>query len=90
MSDLIIRTAARAKVARSSFAQQVVSYGRKAFERFQREQTGQDLVEYGGIIVLVGVIIGALFALDIPGHITRDVGHAVTSIFSGSSSSSKT
>ena len=39
------------------------SGARRAAERLRREQRGQDLIEYGGILILIAAIIAALFAI---------------------------
>jgi Flp pilus assembly pilin Flp len=82
MSDLIIRTAARAAVARQSVAEQLVRSVQRAAARLGREEAGQDLIEYAGIIVLVAAIIGALITLNIPSKVETAVSNAITKIFS--------
>lgn len=64
------------------------SGARVAADRLRREQRGQDLVEYGGILILIAAIIAALFAIGIPGDIKTFVSSAVNDII-GSGAASK-
>ena len=54
-------------------------------ERVRRED-GQDLVEYGGLLILVAAIIGALLAAGIVGDFSSYVTPAVKTIFTKASS----
>ena len=63
---------------------------RRAMERLRREQRGQDLVEYGGILILVAAIIAALFAIGIPGDISKFVSTAVNNIVGSGATSAAT
>jgi hypothetical protein len=56
-------------------------------ERLRREQTGQDVLEYAGMIVLVAAVIVLLFTLNVPNTIATAVAHAVNAIVSNGSSS---
>ena len=60
------------------------SGSRRAAERLRREQRGQDLIEYGGILILVAAIIAALFATGIVGDISSYVKSAVNNIIGSS------
>jgi len=51
-----------------------------AMERVRRED-GQDLVEYGGLLILVAAIITALFAAGVVSDIGKYVAPAVKTIF---------
>jgi len=64
------------------------SGSRRAAERLRREQRGQDLIEYGGILILVAAIIAALFAIGIPGDIKTFVSTAVNNIIGSGAASS--
>jgi Flp pilus assembly pilin Flp len=66
----------------------LASGSRRAAARLRREQSGQDLIEYGGILILVAAIIAALFAIGIPGDIATFVKTAVNNII-GSNAASK-
>jgi Flp pilus assembly pilin Flp len=57
-------------------------------ERLRSEERGQDLIEYGGILILIAAIIAALFAIGIPGDIKNFVSSAVNNII-GSGAASK-
>ena len=61
---------------------------RRAADRLASEQRGQDLIEYGGILILIAAIIAALFAIGIPGDIKTFVSSAVNNII-GSGAASK-
>jgi Flp pilus assembly pilin Flp len=60
-------------------ALKVAAGSRRAAKRL-RDPSGQDLVEYGGILILVAAIIAALFAIHIPTDISNFVSSAVDSI----------
>ena len=81
MSNLMIRT----QVELQNFTRAVAAAMTGAAERVRRED-GQDLVEYGGLLILVAAIIGALFAAGIVGDFTSYVKPAVKAIFTGSPS----
>ena len=49
-----------------------------------REQRGQDLIEYGGILILVAAIITALLATGIVGDVANFVKSAVNGIIGSS------
>jgi Flp pilus assembly pilin Flp len=68
----------------------VASGSRRAAERLGREQRGQDLIEYGGILILVAAIITALFAIGIPGDISKFVSSAVNNIVGSGATSAAT
>jgi Flp pilus assembly pilin Flp len=48
-----------------------------------REERGQTAVEYAGILLLVAVIFGVLFAADIDGQIEKKLKPAITDILKG-------
>ena len=48
-----------------------------------RKERGQTAVEYAGILLLVAVIFGVLFAADIDGKIKEKLGPAITNILKG-------
>lgn len=66
----------------------LASGSRRVAERLSREQTGQDLVEYGGILILVAAIIAAMFQLGIISDVKSFVSSAVNNII-GSGAASK-
>ena len=57
---------------------------RRTAERLHREQRGQDLIEYGGILILVAAIITALLATGIVGDVANFVKSAVNGIIGSS------
>lgn len=87
MSDLILRTAVKTRVSAHDMAGALVRRVGAAAGRFRREQTGQDLVEYGGVLLVVALIIGAIIATDLPTHIANLIKSAVDNVFSGQSKS---
>lgn len=87
MSELIIRTAVVTRVTAFSMAQALAGAAHQAGERFRREQTGQDMVEYGGVLLLVALIVGALIASQIPTHVASLLKAAADNVFSGQSNS---
>jgi Flp pilus assembly pilin Flp len=76
MSDFIIRS----HIKLQNISRAMVSAMNDAAERLRRED-GQDLVEYGGLLILVAAIIGALFAAGIVSDFTTYVKPAVKTIF---------
>jgi len=81
MSNLMIHT----HIKLQSFSRAMAAGMAGAFERVRRED-GQDLVEYGGLLILVAAIIGALLAAGIVGDFTKYVAPKVTEIFTKASS----
>jgi Flp pilus assembly pilin Flp len=78
MSNFIIRT----HIELQNLSRAMVSAMAGAAERV-RSEDGQDLVEYGGLLILVAAIIAALFAAGVVGDFTKYVKPAVDSIFTG-------
>jgi Flp pilus assembly pilin Flp len=57
-----------------------------AVARLTREELGQDVIEYGGVIVLVAAILGFLLTqTDLPKMIGTDISNVVSSIFPAAS-----
>lgn len=50
-------------------------------------ESGQDLIEYAGLLAIIAVIVAALFMLGIPSVVAHAVSHEVNSIISGSGTS---
>ncbi|MBV9838861.1 MAG: hypothetical protein JO156_12125 [Solirubrobacterales bacterium] len=88
MSDLILSLATRARIARHSFTRTAVetfvSSAQKAHRRFAREQTGQDMVEYAGVLLVVGIIIAAVVASPVGAMVSDAVSSLVNDITTGS------
>jgi Flp pilus assembly pilin Flp len=87
MSDLMLRTAVITRVNAYSMVHAVARSAQAVVERFQREQTGQDMVEYGGILLVVALVIAAMISLNVPHHIASLVSSAADNVFSGRNSS---
>lgn len=86
MSEFILRKTALAQVALYSASNMLSSYAHQAAERFRREQTGQDLVEYGGVLAIIALVIGALYATGFWSTVSQDVTGTVSNILSGKGS----
>jgi len=90
MNELSLRTLTRTQVAlrsaRHSIRRHAVASAGRAGDRLRREQTGQDVLEYAGMIVLVAVVIALLFSLNVPSTIGHAIANAVNAIVSGKSS----
>jgi Flp pilus assembly pilin Flp len=90
MRDPILRATARTHVAliaaRHEFPERLARVARAV-----RDQAGQDIVEYGGILVLVAAILTVLITqTNIPSTIASDISKEINNIFStGGGSSSK-
>ncbi|MFZ0039841.1 MAG: hypothetical protein WAK93_00915 [Solirubrobacteraceae bacterium] len=85
MSDLMLSSAVRAQVARVNLVQTLVGYANHVVERAHREQTGQDMVEYAGVLIVVAAIVLAVATQgsQIAGFITSGISKEVNSIFNG-------
>ena len=82
MSDLTLHTIAQLRVAAHRTRQAVAVCARGAAERFSREQTGHDVLEYTGLIVFVAAAIVLLFTLQIPQDVSKALASAMNSVFS--------
>jgi Flp pilus assembly pilin Flp len=60
----------------------VTEFVERAKERMN-EDRGQAAIEYGGILVIIGLIFSALFALKIPSHVRDWAKAALDHIDSG-------
>jgi Flp pilus assembly pilin Flp len=85
MSDLMLRTVTHTQVNARAMGQAIVRGAARAADRMRREQTGQDIVEYGGMLVLIAGVVAILFTLNVPETIGTAIGNALNSIFSGQS-----
>lgn len=81
MSDFTINTVARLQVAKQTARDTMVTGVRRATERFRREQTGQDVLEYSGLIVFVAIVIGLLFTIQVPQNVGTAVANAFNAVF---------
>jgi hypothetical protein len=82
MSDLTLHTVVRSQVALRSARQALAAGARRAGQRLTREQTGQDVLEYTGLIVFVAAAVALMFGLDIPQKIVEAMASAMNSVFS--------
>lgn len=54
----------------------------EAVGRLTREELGQDVIEYGGVIVLIAAILAYLLTqTNLPSTIGTDISNVVTTIF---------
>ena len=60
----------------------MTAFVENAKERMSQED-GQGAIEYGGILVIIGLICSALFALKIPSHVRDWASSALDHIQSG-------
>jgi Flp pilus assembly pilin Flp len=90
MSDLTLHTITRLsvsqRVARHAVATSVRRTAGRIADRFRREQTGQDVLEYSGMVVFVALIIGLMFTLNIPQTVATAVAHAANAMFTNNHS----
>ena len=90
MRDPILRVTARTHVALSA-ARQELPERLARMARALREEAGQDIVEYGGILVLVAAILAVLITqTDLPHVIASNISKEVSSIFGLGGSSAAT
>lgn len=82
MSDLTLHTVVRSQVALRSARQALAAGARRTVQRLTREQTGQDVLEYTGLIVFVAAAIALMFSLDIPQKVVEAMASAINSVFS--------
>lgn len=87
MSDLTLHTITKLQVAKQSAAHAIGTVARRAADRFTREQTGQDVLEYTGLIVFIALIVTLLFTLNIPNKVADAIASAMNSVFSQGSTS---
>lgn len=88
MSDLILRSTSRARVARHSAKQALVRGARRTLDRLRRDEDGQDMIEYAGVVVVVAVLIGIVITFTqstLGGQITDGISNLVNNIFSSGS-----
>jgi Flp pilus assembly pilin Flp len=83
MSDVILRSSVRTQVTVHRLVDGLAAYGARVAKRSRREQTGQDILEYAGMLALVALIIAAVIAVHIPTKVGDAVSSAVTSILGG-------
>jgi Flp pilus assembly pilin Flp len=58
----------------------LVEHVRGALARLTDEETGQDLIEYAGIIVIIAAIITVLIGVGIPSRVGNAVSSALNTI----------
>jgi hypothetical protein len=82
MSNLTLRAVVYAKLTCRAWTRSAARGAGRAADRLRREQTGQDVLEYVGMIVLVAAVIALLFSLDLPTKAADAIASAINSVFS--------
>jgi len=90
MSNLMLRTASRSSVELHAAVQRLAEYMHRAVARVQREQTGQDMVEYAGVLLVVSVIIAAVAATGVWSPLVQGIGTLIGNVIHGNSGKSGT
>jgi phosphoribosylcarboxyaminoimidazole (NCAIR) mutase len=80
MSDIVLRTTARTQVAAVDLAHRLAQHFSEVAERARRGESGQDVIEYAGMVILVCGIIFALTQLPIAGTVKSSIKNALDSI----------
>ena len=77
MSHLTLQAIARVQVNQREAPRAIAAGAQRVAERFRREQTGPDVLEYSELIVLVASVFTILFTLNVPQTICTPIVHAV-------------
>jgi Flp pilus assembly pilin Flp len=86
MSELSQYTLIQLRIA-CRYGRSAIAHGSaRVARRLQREQSGQDVLEYAGMVVLVAAVIALLFTLNVPSTVGTAIAHAANSIVSNGSS----
>jgi hypothetical protein len=85
MSNLMLRTASRSQLELHAAARRLADYMQRAAARVQREQTGQDMVEYAGVLLVVSVIISLIAVTGVWSPLVKGIGNLVNDVISGKS-----
>ncbi len=88
MSNLMLRTASRSTVELHAAAQRLADYMHRAVERLGREQTGQDMVEYAGVLLVVSVIISLIAVSGVWQPLVTGIKNLVNDVIGGKSGAS--
>jgi hypothetical protein len=78
LQDKYLAFAVHTQVAMAALAE-----GARDWHERMRDERGQGAVEYAGILVIIGLIFSALFALKIPSHVRDWASAAIDSIQKG-------
>lgn len=75
MSDIVLSAASKTQVTLHDLQRTLA----RAATRLQRNESGQDLIEYAGILAVVAIIIAALIAVapNVASAITSAVGKII-------------
>ena len=85
MSDFMLSTVSRVQVARHTMVEALVGYAQAVGERARREQTGQDMVEYAGVLIVVAAVVLACVQLGptVVSALSSGVTKEINKIFNG-------
>lgn len=83
MSDLVLGATTRGQSEVVSLADMLGRASRRLAKGFRREQTGQDMVEYAGVLLIVAIIIAAVVASPLGTIIGSNVTNLVHDVFTG-------
>ena len=78
LQDKYLAVAVHTQVVMTALAE-----GARDWHERMRDERGQSAVEYAGILVIIGLIFSALFALKIPSHVRDWAKAALDHIDSG-------
>ena len=80
MSDLMLQKSVQTKLVLVAVSAALTGYVRSLAARVGPDESGQDLVEYAGIIILVAIIIGAIGISPLGSLIGNTISSKITSI----------
>lgn len=81
MSNFTLQAVTRYQVTKQATRQAIAAGARHVVERLRREQTGQDILEYTGMIVLVAGVVALMFAMQIPQNIATALANGINAAF---------
>ncbi len=82
MSDVVLRTVTRSQVALHSARHRLGVLARGVVRRLGEER-GQDLIEYAGVLAIIALIIGAIFATGFWNTVRDAITNTINSILNG-------
>lgn len=89
MSEVALRTVVSTQVAVYTVRRRLEILARDTMRRL-REERGQDLIEYGGVLAIIALIIGAIFVTGFWSTVASTITNTVSSILNGHGSSTAT
>jgi hypothetical protein len=86
MSPFTLQAITSIRVSQRIARHAIAAGAHRVAERFGREQTGQDVLEYTGVIVLIAGMFTILFTLNVPQNVCTAIVHAVNAIITNNHS----